>query len=72
MPAALTVMLVAVTPVFQLNVPLQPLAVKIAVSPEHNVGLLLATIGATGASLGVTVAIFEASLVPQFVIHLAV
>jgi hypothetical protein len=70
-PDVPTMMLVPLAPVFQVNVPLQPLAVKVAVSPAHRVGLLLVTIGAVGVVPVVIVTTFEVPLVPQLLIHTA-
>ncbi len=57
-----TLMLVAVLPVFQETVPLQLLTVKVAVPPVHIV--VLFTLGA-GAGLGVTVTVAVAVPVPE-------
>ena len=65
-------MLVPVAFVFHFTVPVQPDAVKVAVSLLHKLGLLLAIIGAVGAGIVVMVTTFDAPLVPQVFIHVAV
>ena len=69
-PAVPTVIVVPFAPVLQLTVPVQPVAVKVAVSPAHIEGLLLDTVGAGGFVPVVMVTTFEV-LVPQLLLQLA-
>ena len=71
-PAALTVILVPVAFVFHFTVPVQPVAVKVAVSLLHKLALSLATIGADGVVPVVMVTTLDAPLVPQVLLHMAV
>ena len=48
MPVVLTLIVFVIAPVFHLIVPAQLLAVNVAVSPLHNVFLLVLMIGAAG------------------------
>ena len=72
MPAVLTVILVPVEPLFQVTEPLQPVAVRIAVSLPHKFVLLLAIVGALGEPPVVITITFDVGLVPQALIHTAV
>ena len=65
-------MLVPVEPLLQVTVPLQPVAVNVAVSLLHRFVLLLAIVGGFGVPPENIVMIFEAPLVPQALIHVAV
>ena len=64
--------LVPVEPLLQVTVPPQPVAVKIAVSAPHKLVLLLAMVGAFGEPPVVITIAFDAPLVPQADIHVAV
>jgi hypothetical protein len=64
-------MLLLVAPVLQLRFPLQPVAVKVAVSLAQMLVLLVATVGAVGVVPVVIVITFEVPLVPQLLIHTA-
>ena len=71
-PAALTVMVLPVAFVLHFNVPLQPVAVNVAVSPVQIVVLSLVMLGVVGLTpVRITIE-FEAMLVPQTVVQLAV
>ena len=70
-PAVFTVNIVPVLPPVQTIVPLQPLAVKIAVSLGQILVLFAAMIGAVGVLPCVIVIIVEAPLVPQAVVQIA-
>lgn len=65
-------MLVPVKPVFQVTVPLQPVDVNVAVSLEHKLVLLLTMVGALGEPPVVIITAFDAPLVPQADIQVAV
>ena len=65
-------MLVPVEPLLQFTVPLHPVAVKVAVSLLHKFNLLLAITGAVGVPPEKIVMIFDAPLVPQAFIQVAV
>jgi hypothetical protein len=71
-PFSVTVIVVAVMPVFHITVPVQLLTVSTTLSPLQIVVLLAVISGVTGESFGVTFTSFEALLVPQLVIHWAV
>jgi hypothetical protein len=71
-PAALTVMLLPVAFVLHFKVPLQPVAVKIALSPVQIVVLSLTILGVVGLTPVRMIILFEATLVPQTVVQLAV
>ena len=47
-------MLLVVAPVLQVNLPVQPVAVNVAVSLLHKLDLLVATVGAAGVAEKVT------------------
>ena len=51
---------VAVTLLLHTTVPLQPVAVSIALSPSHSFGLVLAITGVDGESPGVTIPALDA------------
>jgi hypothetical protein len=70
--ATLTVMLLVVAPVLQVNLPTQPVAVKVAVSLAQILVLLVATVGAAGVVPVVMVITFDAPLVLQLFVHVAV
>ena len=70
-PATLTVILLVVAPVLQVNVPVQPVAVNVAVSLPQMLVLLVATVGAAGVEPVVMVITFDAPLVPQALVHVA-
>ena len=70
-PATLTVILLVVAPVLQVNVPVQPVAVNVAVSLPQMLVLLVATVGAAGVEPVVMVITFDAPLVPQPLLHIA-
>jgi hypothetical protein len=70
-PEAFTVMLVPVAVVLQVTVPVQLVAVKVAVSLLHRLNLLLAMVGAFGLLPVVIVAMFDALLLPQLLLHVA-
>ena len=65
-------MLVPVEPLLQVTVPLQPVAVNVAVSLLHRLVLLVAMVGGFGVPPENIVMIFEAPLVPQAFIQVAV
>ena len=65
-------MLVPVEPLLQVTVPPQPVAVSVAVSLPHKLVLLLAIVGAFGVDPVVITTAFDAPLVPQVVVHIAV
>lgn len=64
-------MLLPVAFVLHFTVPLQPVAVKVAVSVPHKLVLLLATVGADGFPPEVIVIILDAPLVPQLLTQMA-
>ena len=64
--------LVPVAFVFHFTVPLQPVAVKVADSLPHKLVLLLAIVGALGEPPVVIITAFDAPLVPQAVVQVAV
>jgi hypothetical protein len=68
----LTVILVVVAPVLQFNVPLQPLAVKVELSPTHNIPLLDTMLGVVGLTPVRMIIEFDEMLVPQLFVQLAV
>ena len=68
----LTVILVPVTFVLHFTVPLQPSAVRVAVSLLHKLGLLLEIIGALGVVPVVIITELDAPLVPQVLLQVAV
>ena len=63
--------LLVVAPVLQANVPLQPVAVKVAVSVPQILVLFAATVGAGGVVPVVIVITFDAPLVPQLLLQVA-
>ena len=65
-------MLLPVALVLHFTVPTQPLAVNVAVSLPHKLVLLLAIVGALGEPPVVIMTAFDAPLVPQEVVHIAV
>ena len=65
-------MLVPVAFVFHFTTPLQPVAVKVAVSLAHKLDLSLEIIGALGVLPVVMITAFDAPLVPQVLLHVAV
>ena len=71
MPAP-TSFVVPVPPTDQVTVPLQPLAVKVAFSVPHTVDLLVVKVGGCGVAPIVTVIVFDAGLLPQLLIQVAV
>ena len=71
-PAALTLMLLPVAFVLHFNVPLQPVADNTAVSPAQSVVLSLAILGVVGLTpVRITIE-FDATLLPQTLLHVAV
>ena len=71
-PATLTLILLPVAFVLHFKVPLQPLAVNVALSPVQIVVLSLTILGVVGLTpVRITIE-FEALLVPQTVVQLAV
>ncbi len=71
-PAALTVIVLLVAFVLHFNVPLQPVAVNVALSPVQIVVLSLVILGVVGLTpVRITIE-FDALLVPQTVVQLAV
>ena len=70
-PATLTVMLLVVAPVLQVNLPLHPVAVNVAVSFVQILFLLVDTVGAVGVVPVVMVITFDAPLVPQLFTQVA-
>ncbi len=71
-PAALTVMVLLVEFVLHFKVPLQPVAVNVAVSPVQIVVLSLDILGVVGLTpVRITIE-FDAMLLPQTVVQLAV
>jgi hypothetical protein len=71
-PATLTVMLDPLAFVLHLTVPVQPSAVNVAVSLLHKLDLLLVSIGAPGVLPVVIITAFDAPLVPQLLLQVAV
>ena len=63
--------LVVVAPVLHVSVPLQPVAVKVAVSEPQIPVLLAETTGAVGVFPVVIVIVFDTPLVPQALTHTA-
>ena len=71
-PAVVTLMLLPVAFVLHLMLPVQLLAVKVALSPSHNAVLLAVTVGAFGTlPVVITIGVL-ALLTPQMVSHTAV
>ena len=71
-PAALTLIVLLVALVLHFKVPLQPVAVNVAVSPVQIVVLSLVTLGVVGLTpVRITIE-FEALLVPHTVVQTAV
>lgn len=68
----LTVILPPVALLLHFTVPPQPVAVRIAESLPHKLVLLLAIVGAPGGVPVVIITTFDAPLVPQAVVHIAV
>ena len=64
--------LVPVAFVFHFTVPVQPVAVKVAVSLLHKLVLSGAMVGAVGVVPVVIVTTLDAPLVPQLLLHVAV
>jgi hypothetical protein len=64
-------MLLVVAPVLQVNLPTQPVAVKVAVSLLQILFLLVATVGAAGVVPVVILITLDAPLVPQLFVHVA-
>ena len=64
--------LLVVAPVLQVNVPVHPVAINVAVSAPQMLVLLAVTVGAGGVVPVVIVITFEAPLVPQLFIQVAV
>lgn len=71
-PAALTARLVPVWPPIHVTVPPHPVAVKIAVSLPHRLDLSDVTVGGAGLPPVVIITAFDAPLVPQDVVQVAV
>ena len=69
-PVCVTVMLVAVTPLLHTTVPLQPVAVKVALAPAQMLVVDGVTTGADGESPDLITT--EALLVPHTVVQVAV
>lgn len=67
-----TVRLVPVWPPVQVTVPLHPVAVRSAVSSPHRLVLSDANVGGAGLPPIVIITAFDAPLVPQVVVHVAV
>jgi hypothetical protein len=65
-------MLDVVAPVLQVNVPSQPVAVKVALSPSQQTVLSVVTIGAFGVDFVVITTGEEAGLTPQLLLQVAV
>ena len=63
--------LLVVAPVLHVSVPLQPVAVKVAVSVPQILVLLAETIGAVGVFPAVIVTILDILLVPQVLVQVA-
>ena len=72
MPDAFTLIVLLVALVLHFNVPLQPVAVNVAVSPVQMVVLSLTILGVVGLTPVLITIEFEALLVPQTVVQLAV
>ena len=71
-PAALTVIVLLVAFVLHFKVPLQPVALNVALSPVQIVVLSLVIVGVVGLTpVRITIE-FDALLVPQTVVQLAV
>ena len=71
-PAVLTLIVLLVAFVLHFKVPLQPLAVKVALSPAQIVVLSLVTLGVVGLTPVRMTIEFEALLVPHTVVQTAV
>ena len=71
MPAVLTVKVLPVETILHFTVPLQPVAVKVAVSLPHRLVLSALITGADGAVPVVIVSTLLAGLLPQVLLHLA-
>ncbi len=65
-------MLDVVAPVLQFNVPLQPLAVNVAVSVPQIVVLSDVIVGVVGLTPVLITITFDATLEPQLLLHVAV
>jgi hypothetical protein len=68
-PALLTVMLVALTPVLHLTVPTQPVAVNVAVSELHKLFFVVDITGDAGALPVLIIISFDFGLTPHIVSH---
>jgi hypothetical protein len=71
-PAVVTVSVEPTAPVFQVTVPAQPVAVKVALAPLHKLVLLAEMLGAFGVLPVVIITEFDAPLVPQLLLQVAV
>jgi hypothetical protein len=71
-PAAFTLILLPVALVLHFKVPLQPVAVNVALSPAQIVVLSLAIVGVVGLTPVLMTIEFELLLVPQTVVQTAV
>jgi hypothetical protein len=71
-PATLTVIRLVVAPVLQFKIPLQPLALNIALSPTHNTSLFVNMSGVLGFTpVLITIGVDE-ELLPHSLLHVAV
>ena len=64
--------LLVVAPVLQFKLPLQPLALNIALSPKHNISLFVTMIGVIGFSLVLITIGVDDELLPQALLQVAV
>ncbi|CAH0998061.1 hypothetical protein EMA8858_04196 [Emticicia aquatica] len=71
-PATLTVMLVPTDVLLHLTVPLQPVAINVAVSVPHNIVLVLVVTGVVGLTPTLIIIAFDELLLPQLLLHVAV
>ena len=65
-------MLLAVAPVLHSNIPLQPLAVKVAVSTPHKVSLVVVIVGVVAGKSILISNELDTPLVPQVLLQVAV
>jgi hypothetical protein len=71
-PDAVTVILVPTALLLQVTVPVQLVAVKVALAPLHKLVLLADMLGAFGVLPVVIITAFDAPLVPQLLLQVAV
>ncbi len=61
-----------VAPVLHFKVPLQPVALKVALSPAQSVSLLVVMLGVVGVGPVLMMIGLDAELLPQILLHVAV